>query len=94
MPALDDPEVIRRVQAGEELGAPMLMDLLFFGLPLQISIWVWKVMGAPGGLAACWFQILVANWLLLLAYLILMRKESWPGVAAGPAKLTEAAESS
>ena len=79
--------------AGKSAG-PMLMDLFFFGLPLQISIWVWKVMGAPGGLAACWFQILAANWLLLLAYLVLIRKQGWLCAApTDPAKLAEAVES-
>lgn len=53
---------------------PMILDLIFFGVLLQAGLFVWYWTGAPGGLAVCWFLILLFSWLLLLAYLWALRK--------------------
>ena len=53
---------------------PMLLDVLFFGVLLQPAIFVWYWSGAAGGLAVCWFLILIASWLLLLAYFWAFRR--------------------
>lgn len=56
---------------------PMLFDLVFYGLLLQPALFVWQAAGASGGLAWCWIAVLLANWLLLVAYAVAMRRSAW-----------------
>ncbi len=63
---------------------PMMLDLVFFGLLLQPLLFSWYLSGATGGLAVCWFLILLVTWCLLLAYLWVLRKPQLlrPGASA------------
>ncbi|MEZ5988461.1 MAG: MATE family efflux transporter [Planctomycetota bacterium] len=56
---------------------PMLLDLLLLVGLLQPSLLTWVLTGAVGGLSACWLQVLTASWLLLVAYLWVLRRPMW-----------------
>ncbi len=53
---------------------PMWLDVVAFVVVLQPAIWLWVQRGAAGGLSVCWGMSAAANWLLLVAYLVVLRR--------------------
>ncbi|MFQ5505628.1 MAG: MATE family efflux transporter [Planctomycetota bacterium] len=67
---------------------PMMLDLLVLGLLLQPALWVWQSLGARGELPVSWLQVLIAYWILLVAYFAWMRSSIWVPSHPASAKLS------